>query len=95
MHTRTYVLVHKQMYWIRTNLRRFRPSNIKCNIRMLMIHYIMEYFSNLSTSCPLHEQPKDEIVFSSHCIMQLHVCLTASLLEENILVATLTHMLPL
>ena len=67
--------------------KRFQPSNITCNVRMLIIHYIMEYFSNL--------RYPDEIVFSSHCIMQLHVCLTASLLEENILVATLTHMLPL
>ena len=27
-------LVHKQMYWIRTSLRRFQlqPSNVKCNI---------------------------------------------------------------
>ena len=57
-----YILVHKQMYCIRTNLQRFQPSNIKSNIRVLIFHYIMEYFSNLSCSCPLHEQPKDEII---------------------------------
>ena len=55
-------LMHKQMYWIRTNLRRFQPSNVKCKIRMLIFHYIMEYFDNLSGPCPLHEQPKDEII---------------------------------
>ena len=44
-------VVHKQMYWIRTNLR------------MFIFHYIMEYFGNLSSPCPLHEQPKDEIIF--------------------------------
>ena len=67
------VLVHKQMYWIRTNLRRFQPSNVFCNIRMLIFHYIMEYFGNLNSPCPLHEQPTDEII----CTMQLYVCLTA------------------
>ena len=59
--------------YIRTNLRRFQPSNIKSNIRVLMFHYIMEYFSNLSCSCPLHEQPKDEIIL----LATVHVCLTA------------------
>ena len=68
-----YNLVHKQMYCIRTNLRRFQPSNIKSNIRVLIFHYIMEYFSNLSCSCPLHEQPKDEIIL----LATVHVCLTA------------------
>ena len=34
------ILVHKQMYWIRTNLRRFQPSNVICNIQMLVFHYI-------------------------------------------------------
>ena len=48
----TYVLVHKQMYWIRTNLRRFQPSKVFCNIQMLIFHYIMEYFGNLSSPCP-------------------------------------------
>ena len=53
-----YIVVHKQMYCIRTSLRRFQPLNIKSNIRVLNFHYIMEYFSNLSSSCPLHEQLK-------------------------------------
>ena len=61
------------MYCIRTNLRRFQPSNIKSNIRVLIFHYIMEYFSNLSCSCPLYEQPKDEIIL----LVTVHVCLTA------------------
>ena len=39
-----FTVVHKQMYWIRTNLQRFQPSNVKCNIRMLIFHYIMEVF---------------------------------------------------
>ena len=33
-------LVHKQMYWVRTNLRRFQPSNVKCDIRMFILHYM-------------------------------------------------------
>ena len=28
----SYQMVHKQMYWIRTNLRRLQPLNVKCNI---------------------------------------------------------------
>ena len=31
------VLVYKSMFWIRMNLRKFQPSNGKCNIRMLFI----------------------------------------------------------
>ena len=32
----------------------------------------MEYFGNLSSPCPLHEQPKDEIIFlGTPCTMQL------------------------
>ena len=30
---------------------------------VLIFHYITDYFSNLSYPCPLHEQPKDEIIF--------------------------------
>ena len=67
-------IVHKQMYCIRTNLRRFQPSNIKRNIRVLIFHYIIEYFSNLSCSCPLHEQLKDEII-----LVTVHVYLTAGI----------------
>ena len=51
-------LVHKQMYWIQTNLWRFQPLNIKCNIQMFILHYIMEYVDNLCSPCPLCEQPK-------------------------------------
>ena len=61
-HGYVYTLVHKQMYQIQTNLRRLEPSNVFCNIQMLIFHYIMEYFGNLSGPCPLHEQPKDEII---------------------------------
>ena len=50
----------------------------------------MEHFSNLSCSCPLHEQPKDEIIL----LATVHVCLVI-IIEENILLATLTHVLPL
>ena len=35
----------------------------------------MEYFGNLSSPCPLHEQPKDEIIFLStaqcNCMSEL------------------------
>ena len=53
----------------------------------------MEHVGNLSIPCPLHEQPKDEIISSWHCTMQLYVCLTAELIEESILLASLTHVL--
>ena len=45
------------MYWIRTNLQRVQPLNLKC--QMLIFHYIVEF----KLSFPLHEQPKDEIIF--------------------------------
>ena len=75
-------LVHKQMYWIRTNLQ---PLNVKCNIRMFILHYIMEYVGNLCSPCPLHEQPKRLMYISRLCTIQLHVCLTPLVLEESIL----------
>ena len=46
---------------------------------MLIFHYIMEYFGNLSGPCPLHEQPKDEII----CTMQLYECLTALIIRSK------------
>ena len=41
LHKCVCILVHKQMYWIRTNLQRFQSSNVIWNIRMLIFHYIL------------------------------------------------------
>ena len=43
-----------------------KPSNVICNIRMLIFHYILV---NLNSPCPLHEQAKDETIFlgSAQC----------------------------
>ena len=38
-----YSIVHKEIYWIRTNLRRFQPSNVKCNIRMSILCKMIMY----------------------------------------------------
>ena len=37
---------------------------------MFIFHYIMEYFGSLSSPYPLHEQPKDEILFlgTAQCV---------------------------
>ena len=55
----------------------------------------MEYVGNLCSPCPLHEQPKRLIYISRLCTIQLHVCLTALVLEESILLVTLMHVLSL
>ena len=76
-------------------LFRLQPSNVKCNIAMFIPHYIVEYVGNLCSPCPLHEEPKRRIYIYRLCIIQLHVCLTALVLEENILLVTLVHVLSL
>ena len=43
----------------------------------------MEYVGSLCSTCPLHEQPKRSIYISKLCTMQLHVCLTALVLEGS------------
>ena len=48
----------------------------------------MEYVGNLCSPCPLHEQPKRSRYISKLCTLQLHVCLTALVLEESILLVT-------
>ena len=45
----------------------------------------MEYVGNLCSPCPLHEQPKRLIYISKFSTIQLHVCLTALVLEESTL----------
>ena len=47
-------IVHKQMYWIQTNLQRFQPSNVFCNIRMFIVSKMMVYFGNFCSPFPLH-----------------------------------------
>ena len=57
------MLVHKQMYWIRTNLQ---PSNVKCNNQMFILHYMMEYVGNLCNPCilvPYISSQKGEFMF--------------------------------
>ena len=49
-------LLHKQIYWIRTNLQSFQPSNVKCNIRMSILCKMIMYFGNFCSPCPLHWQ---------------------------------------
>ena len=87
-------VVHKQMYWIQTNLQRFQPSNVKCDIRMVVLHYIMEYVGNLCSPCAVlvhyMSNQKGEFMF----LGTVHVCLTA-LVEENILLVTVVHKLSL
>ena len=55
----------------------------------------MEYVGNLCSPCPTHEQPKRWIYISRLYAIQLHVCLTALLLEESILLVTLVYVLSL
>ena len=40
-------LVHKQMFYIRTNLQMLQHSNVKCNIRMFILRNKMMYFGDL------------------------------------------------
>ena len=49
----------------------------------------MEYVGNLCNPCPLNEQ-KGEFIrcISRLCTIQLHMCLTALVLEESILLVT-------
>ena len=54
-----YILVHKQMYWILTNL--LQPSNVKCNIGNV---YIMEYVGNFCVVLvPYMSSQKGEFIF--------------------------------
>ena len=39
-------LVHKRMFYIRTNLRMLQHSNVECNIRMLILCNKMMYFGD-------------------------------------------------
>ena len=48
----------------------------------------MEFVGNLCSPCLLHEQPKRLIYISRLCTIQLHMCLTALVLEESILLVT-------
>ena len=41
-----YILVHKRMFYIRTNLRMLQHSNVECNIRMLIPCNKMMYFDD-------------------------------------------------
>ena len=72
-----FTLVHKQMLWIRMNLRMFQPSNGKCNIRMFFILpykeicwlklYMQPWYLYM---CTLKQVKKDNftIISSSHFI---------------------------
>ena len=40
------ILVHKRMFYIRTNLRMLQHSNVECNIRMLILCNKMMYFGD-------------------------------------------------
>ena len=58
--------------------------------------YTLLHNGVLCSPCPLHEQPKRSIIYISRLYtIQLHVCLTALVLEENILLVTLVHVLSL
>ena len=39
-------LVHKQMFYIRMNLRMLQHSNVECNIRMFILCNSMVYFGD-------------------------------------------------
>ena len=39
-------VVHKQMFYIRTNLRMLQHSNVECNIRMFVLCNKMMYFGD-------------------------------------------------
>jgi len=36
-------LVHKQMYWIRMNLRRFQASNVNLTFEIFLFYHIRKY----------------------------------------------------
>ena len=40
------VLVHKRMFYIRTNLRMLQHSNVECNIRMVILCNKMMYYGD-------------------------------------------------
>ena len=40
------MLVHKRMFYIRTNLRMLQHSNVECNIRMFVLRNKMMYFGD-------------------------------------------------
>ena len=72
-------LVHKQMYWIQTKPFLKVPTFecVKCNIQMLILHYVMECVGNLCGSCPLHEQQKGEYIFRLYIIQLSYNGLTS------------------
>ena len=45
-------LVHKQMFYIRTNLRMLQHSNVEYNIRMFILRNKMMYFGDFVVLVP-------------------------------------------
>ena len=45
-------IVHKRMFYIRMNLRMLQHSNVKCNIRMLILCNKMMYFGDFVVLVP-------------------------------------------
>ena len=78
------------MYWIRTNLRKFQLLNVKCNIEMFILHYIMSVLIICAVLVPYMSSQKGEFR-----TIQVHVGLTTSVLVESILLVTLMHVLSL
>ena len=46
------ILVHKRMFYIRTNPRMLQHSNVKCNIQMLILCSKMMYFGDFVVLVP-------------------------------------------
>ena len=46
----TLVIVHNQIYWIRTNLQRFQPRMLNATFKIFILHYIMECVDNLCSA---------------------------------------------
>ena len=57
--------------------------------------YTLLHNGVLCSPYPLHEQPKWSIYISRLYTIQLHMCLTALVLEESILLITLVHVVSL
>ena len=67
------------MYWIRTNLQRFQPLNIK---EMFIPHYIMEYVGSAVLVSYVNSQ-KGEFVIVGHTRL-LYVCLYLLYYEKTV-----------
>ena len=52
MYKYSYVLVHKQMFYIRTNLRMLQHSNVEYNIQMFILCNKMMYFGDFVVLVP-------------------------------------------